>query len=201
MPTVNEPGHLCLNGMSGSRRDSAFASSGLVATVLPDRHGGVDLRSCLELVRGVEASCFAAGGGRYSAPAQGLLDLARGTRGAGPLPASSYRLGLERARLDRLLPAFVAGPLRAALDKFDRDLPGFLHPEALAMAPESRASSPVRMVRDPVTRESVGVPGLYPAGEGAGYAGGIMSSALDGLNVAKRIIESSAPPRGLQPPS
>jgi hypothetical protein len=97
------------------------------------------------------------------------------------------------ARLHEVLPPFVAGPLRSALPSFDRTLPGYLHRDALALAPESRASSPVRIVRDPQTFEAPGASGLYPVGEGAGHAGGIMSSALDGLNAARRIIERFGP--------
>ncbi|MDD5309818.1 MAG: FAD-dependent oxidoreductase, partial [Deltaproteobacteria bacterium] len=194
MPTVNEAGHLALNGMSRSVRDSAFASSGLVVTLEPDVYGGRDLASCLAFQRAVEAACFAAGGRDYTAPAERLADFAAGRDPGTRLPVSSYPLGVRAARLHEILPPFVAGPLRAALPSFDRSLPGYLHKDALALAPESRASSPIRIVRDAATGGAPGASGLYPVGEGAGHAGGIMSSALDGLNAARRIIERFGPP-------
>ena len=92
-------------------------------------------------------------------------------------------------------PEEIVAPLCSGLVAFDRTLYGYLHPEALALAPESRASSPVRVARDPTTLQSTTVAGLYPVGEGAGYAGGIMSSALDGLEAARAIIERHAPPK------
>ncbi|MCK9462130.1 MAG: NAD(P)-binding protein [Proteobacteria bacterium] len=196
MPTINEPDHLCLNGMSENARGSPFASSGLVVTLRPELYGGRDLESCLAFVRGVEARCFAAGGSDYSAPGQRLASFARGdAKRPGPLPATSYSLGATPALLDTVLPGLVVEPLRRAMPLFERSMPGYVHPDAVLLAPESRASSPVRIARDPRTRESGSLPGLFPVGEGAGYAGGIMSAALDGLRSAAAIIERFAPPR------
>jgi hypothetical protein len=193
MPTVNEPEHLSINGMSLHARASAFSSSALVATLEPNVYDGRDLAACLQFQRRVEKACFRAGGANYSAPAQRLRDFAMGVASTS-LPACSYRLGVAPARLDELLPPFLANPLRDALQQFDRQMRGYLQDDALALGVESRASSPVRIVRDPVTLEAVGVQGVYPVGEGAGYAGGIMSAALDGLNAAARIIEKFRPP-------
>jgi hypothetical protein len=195
MPTVNEPEHLAINGMSRSARDSQFASSGIVVTMKPDLYGGTDLNSCLAFQRRVERSCFEAGGSDYRAPGQRLVDFADGRESPLPLPPSSYRLGVESARLDEILPPQVANPIRGALALFNKRIDGYLHPQALALAPESRASSPIRIVRDPTTLESPSLEGLYPVGEGAGYAGGIMSSALDGMNAARKIIETFARPQ------
>jgi hypothetical protein len=181
--------------MSGSGRDSQFASSGIVVTLKPDIYGGTDLRSCLAFQRNVERICYQAGGSNYRAPGQRLVDLAEGRDSPLPLPKSSYRFGVEPARLDEILPRQLANPLRGSLGHFNKKINGYLHPEALALAPESRASSPIRIVRDPGTLESPSAKGLYPVGEGAGYAGGIMSSALDGLNAAKKIIEKFARPK------
>ncbi len=192
IPTVNEAGHLAINGMSESHRGSPFSSSGLVVTLFPEVYGGTDLEACLAFQRSVESACFYAGGGDYRAPAQRLVDLQRGVR-SDSLPNISYPLGVRSANLAEVLPEIIASPLRAALVSFDDSLPGYLHPEAAALAPESRASSPVRIVRNPKTLESLSAEGLYPVGEGAGYAGGIMSSALDGLNAAKKIIEKYRP--------
>ncbi len=195
MPTVNEPFHLAINGMSESGRASPFSSSGLVVTLTPKMYGGVDLDSCLTFQRGVEAACFQAGGNDYAAPAQRLVDFKNGVLSK-TLPPSSFRLGVRAADLAEVLPEMVALPLRRALAAFDRTLPGYLQQDALALAPESRASSPIRIVRDPVTLDSPNAKGLYPAGEGAGFAGGIMSSALDGLNAARKIVETYRPPGG-----
>ncbi|HUT76954.1 MAG TPA: FAD-dependent monooxygenase [Polyangia bacterium] len=193
MPTVSEPGHLCLNGMSASRRDTPCASSGLVVSLEPEDIGLRNLADCLAWVRSIEAACFAAGGSDYSAPAQGLMNFFRDRAGSA-LPPTSYPLGAVPIRLDDILPAPVVGALRPALLAFDRRIPGYLHPEALLLAPESRASSPVRLVRDTRTREAPGAAGVYPVGEGAGYAGGIVSAALDGMKSAARIIEKFARP-------
>jgi uncharacterized FAD-dependent dehydrogenase len=195
MPTVNEPGHLCINGMSLHARASAFSSSALVATLQPRQYGGDNLENCLGFQRRVERAAFCAGGEDYSAPAQRLRDFAQGMEST-TLPASSYRLGIRPARLDELLPPFLSNPLRHALDQFEKKMPGYLQDDALALGVESRASSPVRIVRDNATLEARGVPGVYPVGEGAGYAGGIMSAALDGLNAAARIIETYRPIAG-----
>ena len=194
MPTVNEPERLAINGMSLSRRASRFSSSGLVVTLSPERYGGRDLASALAFQRRIEAQCFDAGGRDYTAPAQRLADFAAG-RASATLPPTSYSFGIVPARLDGLLPTFVAAPLQKALVGFDQTLTGYLSPDALALAPESRASSPIRIVRDRDTLETPTVKGLYPVGEGAGYAGGITSAALDGLNAAAKIIETFAPPK------
>jgi uncharacterized protein len=196
MPTISESGMLCLNGMSEHARSSPVASSGLVVTLTPEAYGAGDLGSCLGFVRGVEARCFVAGGADYTAPAQRLVSFARGGSGrAETLPPTSYALGAIPASLDEILPRSVVEPLRRALPAFDRSMPGYVHPDAVLLAPESRASSPIRMVRSPATRESVSVPGVYPVGEGSGHAGGILSAALDGLRTAAAIIERHAPPR------
>ena len=168
-------------------KNSALASSGLVVTRPPEDFGGRDRESCLGFVRHLEQAAFRAGGGDYAAPAQRLVDFARGVASA-RLPASSYALGIRPARLDELLPAFVAGPLRRALGDFDETLAGYLHPEAVAHGVESRASSPLRIPRDPRTGLATGPDGIYPAGEGAGWAGGITSAALDGLLAAAKIV-------------
>lgn len=194
MPTVNEVGHLAVNGMSESDRGTRFASSGMVVTLTPEIYGGRDLASCLGFQRSVENACFKAGGSRYAAPAQRLLDFARGEP-SDTLKETSYALGIRSVNLSELLPPFVSTPLQRALRRFPKRIPGYLTNDALALAPESRASSPVRILRDPDTLQCPAVQGLYPAGEGAGYAGGIMSAALDGLNAARHIIETYAPPR------
>ncbi|MBN2602896.1 MAG: FAD-dependent monooxygenase [Candidatus Thermoplasmatota archaeon] len=192
MPTVNEPGHLCINGMSLHKREGRFSSSGIVVTLEPTVYKGKDLDSCLSFVRGIEAKCYEKGGSDYSAPAQTLAGLLKGQIDK-TLPESSYRFGLTPASLDDLFPDFVIGKIKKALPIFNQKLPGFIQDAALAIAPEARASSPIRIVRDSDTRQSTTIKGLYPAGEGSGYAGGIMSAALDGLKTGIKIIEKFAP--------
>jgi uncharacterized FAD-dependent dehydrogenase len=193
IPTVNEKNHLCINGMSMHKRDSKFSSSGIVVTLDPAVYGGKDLDSCMRFVRSVEQKAFTAGGSDYTAPAQSLSALLD-DRVDSSLPQSSYAPGITPVDLNTVLPPFVMSRLKKALPVFNQKLPGFLQDQAVAIAPESRASSPVRIERDKESRES-NIAGLYPAGEGSGYAGGIMSAALDGLNTAVKIISSFAPPR------
>lgn len=194
MATVNEQGQLCLNGMSRSARDSAFSSSGVVTTIDPVAEGATRVVDSIKLAIDLEMLCFSLGGGDYRAPAQRLIDFVRGQRSSRSLPLTSYRLGCKSARLDEALPRYISAPLRSGIADFHKRMPGYLHPEAVALAPEARASSPVRIVRNSETRESITVRGIYPSGEGSGYSGGIMSSALDGLNSAAAIIKNSGPP-------
>jgi hypothetical protein len=110
------------------------------------------------------------------------------------LPESSYKFGLSPVSMDDLFPEFIIGKIKKALPIFNKKIPGFIQDAAVAIAPEARASSPIRIVRDKETRQSTTIKGLYPAGEGSGYAGGIMSAALDGLKTGIKIIEKFAPP-------
>src|SRR5262249_30708323 len=128
-----------------------------------------------------------AGGGRFRAPAQRLADFLAG-RASTAVGASSYRPGLAAADLAFVLPAFVTGALRAGLRQMGARLPGFLHPDAVLVAAETRTSAPVRLLRDAKSLMSPSLAGLYPCGEGAGYAGGIVSAALDGARVAERVL-------------
>jgi hypothetical protein len=141
----------------------------------------------VEFQRAIERATFRAGGGRFRAPAQRLDDFLAG-RSSGSLGPTSYRPGLAPADLGAVLPPFVVEALRAGLRQIGARLPAFLLPEALLIAAETRTSAPVRFLRDPETLVSPSVAGLYPCGEGAGYAGGIVSAALDGARVADRIL-------------
>ncbi|MBN2804004.1 MAG: hypothetical protein JXR91_13000 [Deltaproteobacteria bacterium] len=191
IPTVNEAGHLCVNGMSMHARDGMFSSSGIVVTVAPENYGAKNYKDAIDFVRSVEKKAFIKGGGDYTAPAQRFISFLKDKKD-NSLPASSYKPGVAAADLREILPPFVSDSIKKAASGFNRSLPGFVHEDAVAIAPEARASSPVRIVRDKDTRES-SVNGLYPAGEGSGYAGGIMSAALDGLNTAIIIMEKYAP--------
>ena len=194
IPTVNEPGHLCLNGMSRHARDSKFASSGLVVTLRPEDYGGTDIQSCLNFVRRIEATCYKAAGESYGAPAQRLTNFARNEKLSDSLPPNSYRFGAVPTSIDKVLPKMVTAPIRSALAVFNKKIHGYVHPGAIILAPETRASSSIRILRDKTSRESTSIGNLYPVGEGAGHAGGIISSSLDGILAAKHIIESHARP-------
>jgi uncharacterized FAD-dependent dehydrogenase len=189
VPAATESDGIVVNGMSRSRRDSPFANAAMVVAVSPDDYGdptqgplaGVDFQ------RRIEQAAFAAGGGAFCAPAQRLVDFLAG-RTSTTLPKTSYHPGITAAPLDAVLPAFVAASLRAGLDGITRRLRGFLHEDAVLVATETRTSAPVRIVRDAVSLQSPSLAGLFPVGEGAGYAGGIVSSAIDGARVAEAIL-------------
>lgn len=192
MPSVSEPGYFCTNGMSLSKRDSPFANSGLVVTVAPEHFGGQDVMAGVRLQQKYERLAFELGRGDYACPIQRAGDFLaqRATRG---LPASSYPRGLVLASMDELVPPLVVEALRNGLPVMDRRWRGRFVTEATLVGPEARGSAPVRIVRNDDTRETPGVVGLYPVGEGAGYAGGIVSAAVDGLRTAKAIIARYAP--------
>lgn len=177
----SEAGGVVTNGMSGQLRNSPFANSALVVNVRESDFEGSGPLAGIRLQRKWEEQAFAAGGGGYQAPAQNLLDFLR-------LPGkrsihSSYRPGICETELDAVLPPFITETLRDGIRDFDRRLKGFVTAEATLIGIESRTSAPVRILRDSC-HESPAVKGLYPVGEGAGYAGGIMSSAVDGVKTA-----------------
>jgi uncharacterized FAD-dependent dehydrogenase len=191
VPAATEPEGVVVNGMSLSRRDSPFANAGLVVSVDvadygPDGDGplaGVDFQ------RAIERAAFQAGGGRFRAPAQRLGDFLAG-RASTRVERSSYRPGLAPGDLGAVLPPFVIEALRGGLRQIGSRIPSFLHPDATLIAAETRTSAPVRFARDTETLVSPAAAGLYPCGEGAGYAGGIVSAALDGARVAERILSA-----------
>ncbi|MBN1142364.1 MAG: hypothetical protein JXB25_11315, partial [Deltaproteobacteria bacterium] len=162
-----------------------FSNSALVVTVKPDDFGASHPLAGIDFQRHWEQRAFRAGGGDYRAPAQNLLSFL-GT-GSGAV-RSTVRPGCREADLREALPSFAAEELKAALPVFDRALPGFAGPEATLIGVESRTSAPFRIVRG-ADGASLSHPGLYPAGEGAGYAGGIVSSAVDGLKIADLILK------------
>jgi uncharacterized FAD-dependent dehydrogenase len=189
VPAATEPDGVVVNGMSLSRRDSPYANAGFVVAVTAADFGPVAAGPLagVELQRGIERAAFAAGGGAFRAPAQRLGDFLAG-RPSAEVGSSSYRPGLAAGDLGQVLPPFVAAALRAGLARLGERLPLFLHPDALLVAAETRTSAPVRFLRDPETLVARGLEGLYPVGEGAGYAGGIVSAALDGARAAGSIL-------------
>jgi uncharacterized FAD-dependent dehydrogenase len=189
VPAATDAGMQVVNGMSPNQRSGRFANSGLVTEVGAAElaRAGYDPGDPLAGVAyqgALEAAAFVAGGGAFVAPAQGLADFVAG-RLSQALPGTSYHRGLMSARLDQLLGP-LAPPLQHALRALGRRMPGFLGAEAVAVGLESRTSCPVRIERDEAL-VSVNTPGLYPCGEGAGFAGGIVSAALDGLRIAEAV--------------
>ncbi|MCB9547625.1 MAG: FAD-binding protein [Myxococcales bacterium] len=182
-----------VNGMSPSRRDSRFANSGMVVTVGPETYGEGALAG-LRWQAGVEQAAFRAGGGRFRAPAQRVTDYLAG-RVSADLPPCSYRPGLQSFDLQTILPPVVATHLPAALRFFDAHrMRGYVTAEAVLVGVESRSSAPVRILRDAETLESPSHAGLFPVGEGAGFAGGIVSAALDGARVAATVARQVGAP-------
>ena len=193
VPSSTEPDGLVVNGMSLSRRDSPFANSGLVVQVEVEdweRAGLMGALGGVELQRRVEQAALAAGGGMLRAPATRAADFLCG-RGSSTVPGSSYVPGLSAADVGEVLDAGgvrFSHRLREALRSFERRMPGYAGEEAVLVGVESRTSAPVRAPRDPESLESPDLRGLHPAGEGAGYAGGIVSAALDGMRVARALV-------------
>jgi uncharacterized FAD-dependent dehydrogenase len=191
IPSVSEAGYFCTNGMSLSKRNSPFANSGLVVTVPREAFGGADVLAGVRLQMQYERLAHELGGGDYLCPIQWAKDFLA-HRPSERLPPSSYPRGLVLADVGSLVPPLVAQALHHGLPILDRRWRGRFLAEATLVGPEARGSSPVRIVRDDATRTSPGIEGLYPVGEGAGYAGGIVSAAVDGLRSARAIIAKYA---------
>ncbi|MCB9586259.1 MAG: FAD-dependent oxidoreductase [Polyangiaceae bacterium] len=201
VPASTEPGGLVVNGMSLKRRDSPFANSGLVvqvdvsdvaAALACEVAVGKNALAGLRFQRRIEQAAFAAGGGGFVAPATRVSDFAEG-RASSRAGDTSYIPGLRAGDMAEVLRSSgfdLATPLRVALARFGRDMPGYVSEEAQLIGVESRTSSPVRMPRDAETLQLVGLPGVFPSGEGAGYAGGIVSAAVDGMRVALGVAQS-----------
>lgn len=184
--SVSAAGLLCTNGMSNSRHSSPFANAAVVTTLGP-REFGPGAFDGVALQEQLERSFFAAGGGDYTAPAQSAPDFVAG-RTTGEPGRSSYRFGTAPGRIDALLPERVRDAIRHALSDFERSIPGFAGPEGLLVGLESRSSGPIRMPRDRETFRAQGFANLLPVGEGAGFAGGIMSAAIDGARAAQALL-------------
>ena len=188
VPSATAPGELVLNGMSNSARNSKWANSGVVVSIEPEdmpeyaRFGPLAL---LQFQKDVEKAMFDFSGS-LKAPAQRMMDFCRRVPSSG-LPATSYHPGAVSAPLHELLPEHVSLRLKYAFPMIgNKQMHGYYTNDALLLGVESRTSSPVRIPRDPETLEHAQLPGLFPCGEGAGYAGGIVSSAIDGINCALR---------------
>ncbi|MFT7463730.1 MAG: putative FAD-dependent dehydrogenase [Pseudohongiellaceae bacterium] len=191
LPATERDGVLCVNGASPRARDGHFANSGLVVTVPPDEFSHSP-QAGLALQERLETRAFALGGGGFGAPGQRVVDFLAG-RLSETLAPTSYPLAVRSAQLSEVLPEGATAGLIAALKAFEKRLPGYAGTEAMLVGPESRSSAPLRMDRDKDSYESLSHPGLYPLGEGAGWAGGIMSAAVDGLRAAEAIHQRYRP--------
>ena len=203
VPAGSDARGCVVNGMSASHRNSPFANSGMVVEIRPEdllqypiggtpsnsQYPQADLLAGLRFQQELERLAFAHGSAPSIAPAQRLRDFVEG-RKSSTLPACSYLPGVRSSSMHEWLPEHIGKRLQQGFRDFDRKYRGFLTNEAVILGVESRSSSAVRIPRDPETLQSISTPHLYPCGEGAGYAGGITSSALDGINAALKIAES-----------
>ena len=194
VPSSTEAGTVVLNGMSNSARNSRWANAGVVVQIEPEDIPGSSPFRLYDFQQKVERDMYRAvrdaapDANPVAAPAQRMTDFCEGRLSA-TLPETSYHPGAVSVRLDQVLPEFVASRLRAALPQVR--IRGYFSSEALLLGVESRTSSPIRIPRDPSTLAYVSVPGIYPCGEGAGYSGGIVSSAIDGLRCAEAVAANS----------
>lgn len=187
IPASSAPGELVVNGMSASSRGSRWANSGMVVEVLPEDIDGDDPLRVLEFQKEIEKRFYEdIPDGSQKAPAQRMIDFISGQQ-SDTLPASSYPPGVYSSRIDRLLPPEITYRLQEGFKDFGRKHKGFVTPQAILIGDETRTSSPVRIPRDKEHLNHIEVKGLYPCGEGAGYAGGIVSAAVDGQRCAEAI--------------
>lgn len=187
VPSATSPGEVVVNGMSPSRRDSKFANSGIVVAVEPEDLGQYAHYGALAHMifqEEIEKKAYEMGGGSQTAPAQRLTDFVSGRLSAS-LPATSYQPGTKSVHLNEVLPEFIAHRLRYAFKSFGKKMKGYMSNEAVVLGVESRTSSPVQIPREKETNEHITLKRLFPCGEGAGYAGGIISAAIDGERCAE----------------
>ena len=186
---ASEEGHLVTNGMSNYRRDAETANSALLVQVTPADFGGAVLGG-IDFQRALERRAFSAGGGDYRAPVQAVGDFLSGRTGTKDfVVVPTYMPGVRPAALGTILPDACSASLARALRHWEQRVPGFGAADVPLTGVEARSSAPCRILRDTVTMQSVSTEGLYPIGEGAGYAGGIMSAALDGMKAALAFLE------------
>jgi uncharacterized protein len=189
VPSATEPGQLVVNGMSNSRRNSPYANSGIVVAIEPSDFAHLENFgpfAGLEFQKQIETLCWEAGGRRQVAPAQRISDFVDG-KVSQSLPGNSYHPGTVATDLNDILPNVVSSRLREAFRLFDKQMKGYMSTEAVILGTESRTSSPIRIPRDADTYEQLQLKRLFPCGEGAGYSGGIVSSAIDGVNCAQAL--------------
>jgi hypothetical protein len=188
-PCATDLNEIVVNGWSPSKRNNPFANSGTVVQITLDDVQGYDPLRMLNFQSEIEQLAFEAGGGNLVAPAQRMIDFVENKLSI-DLPKNSYLPGTKSVMLDNILPDFVSSSLRVALPLFGKKMNGYYTNEAILVGVESRTSSPVRIPRDKETYQHPQVTGLYPCAEGAGYAGGIVSAAIDGINCANAILNN-----------
>ncbi len=189
IPSASGPDQQAVNGMSPASRGTRWANSGMVVEILPD--DVTDFTGTLkimELQEKIEKDFYEESGRTQNAPAQRMTDFVAG-RPSSSLPPSSYAPGVHPARVDCILPEYISRRLRKGFEEFGRKSRGFLTDKAIVLGCETRTSAPVRIVRDDATLCSVSVEALFPSGEGAGYAGGIVSAAVDGERAADALFD------------
>ncbi len=189
-PCATEPDEVVTNGWSPSKRNNPYSNSGIVVSVEPKdlpNYSEDDPFVSLNFQKSVEKTCWEAAGKSQQVPAQRMVDFMEG-RVSKDFPKTSYHPGIVSVDLNKVLPAFLSKRLKKAFVAFGKKMRGYVTNEAVIHAPESRTSSPVLIPRDRITLAHVDVRGLYPCGEGAGYAGGIMSAAIDGINCVDAIL-------------
>ena len=174
---------MVVNGMSYSRRSSAFSNAALVVTCHTDDYPSADPLAGIEFQKDIERKAFDAGGGRWGVPAQNLMEFL-GERTSAGLNENSYKMGVVPADMKEIVPGFVVGELLAAFAKWKDEVPLFVSSHAVLLGAETRTSSPVRIIRDE-NYESVSIKNIYPIGEGSGYTGGITSSAADAVRAVE----------------
>lgn len=188
-PCATKNGEVVTNGWSPSKRNNPYSNSGIVVAIEPDDFDNPeDPFVCLNFQKEVEQICHDATGDNQKVPAQRLLDFVEGRKSV-DFPRTSYTPGIESIRLDQILPPIIAQRLQKAFKAFDKKMPGFLTNDAVVHAPESRTSSPILIPRNRETFQHVEIDNLYPCAEGAGYAGGIVSAAIDGMKCMEAISE------------
>ncbi|QNL50685.1 FAD-dependent oxidoreductase [Olivibacter sp. SDN3] len=189
-PCATADEEIVVNGWSPSKRNNPYANSGTVVQVNLDDVVGANENpfALLDFQKAIEHKAYLLGGGKMVAPAQRMVDFVQG-RLSQDLPLNSYKPGLQPAQLNEVLPEFISEALKKALPLFGKKMSGYYTNDAVLVGVESRTSSPVRIPRDPQTLQHPEIGGLYPCGEGAGYAGGIVSAAIDGINCVLKIRE------------
>ena len=190
-PCATSNGEVVTNGWSPSKRNNPYSNSGIVVSIDPtDFDNPEDPFVCLKFQQEVERICHEATGDNQKVPAQRLKDFVDGILSS-EFPRSSYTPGIESVRLDKLLPHMVSMRLQKAFIAFDKKKPGFLTNDAVVHAPESRTSSPILIPRNRESFQHVEIENLYPCAEGAGYAGGIVSAAIDGMKCVEAVVEKN----------
>ncbi len=189
IPAASAPGQIVVNGMSPSNRGTQWANSGMVVEILPEDIEGDSPLKMMDFQQRIETTFFEDSNHTQNAPAQRMMDFVKG-KNSTVLPKSSYTAGVHSARVDQLLPDFVSSRLKSAFEEFGKKYRGFLSPNALVVGNETRTSSPVRISRDSETLQHLEITDLYPCGEGAGYAGGIVSAAIDGERCASALAQN-----------